>query len=134
MAKTSAREGAGLRILLVEDYFLIAMDTKEQLGTLLQADIEVASTTALAFAAIEHAEASGRPFDVAVIDIDLNGANAMPLAEFLQDHQMPFIFATGYPTAQVIPERFRSTPTVSKPYDFEALALAVVKAASRAPN
>jgi hypothetical protein len=44
-----------------------------------------------------------------------------PLADQLSAQGIPFILMTGYDTSN-LPERFRSAPRVSKPFDPAALA------------
>jgi hypothetical protein len=59
--------------------------------------------------------------NLAILDINLNGEMVYPLAEELSEEGIPFILMTGYDTSS-LPERFRSAPRVSKPFDPEVLA------------
>lgn len=101
----------GLRILLVEDEFFLACSLEEELRSYGCAVIgPFADVTAAA-------EAVGRErFDFAILDINLNGEMAYPLADALSDLGIPFLFLSGYSRSN-LPERFRASPQVSKPYD-----------------
>ncbi|MCO5062903.1 MAG: response regulator [Rhizobiaceae bacterium] len=59
--------------------------------------------------------------DLAVLDINLNGAKVFDLAAELQEKDIPFIFATGYGN-DFLPERFADTPRWEKPFDITSLA------------
>jgi DNA-binding response OmpR family regulator len=54
--------------------------------------------------------------DFAILDTNLNGEMVYPLAEELLRHGIPFLFLTGY-DASDLPDRFRTIPRVSKPFD-----------------
>jgi DNA-binding response OmpR family regulator len=59
--------------------------------------------------------------DAAVLDINVGGAVIFPVADVLQRRGIPFIFATGY-GSKTLPPRFSDSPTLSKPFSYEALA------------
>lgn len=100
----------GLRVLLVEDESLIAMLIEDALCDLNCAVAAVAATLGDALD-----KASSVDFDVAILDVNLNGSPAYPVAELLVRRQIPFIFATGY-GASGVPEAFRSIPLLAKPF------------------
>ncbi len=56
------------------------------------------------------------PPDPALVDVDLNGEPSFALAERLEHQGVPFLFATGYDPALVLPEGFRAAPVLAKPY------------------
>lgn len=99
------------RILVVEDEFLVA--------ALLEADLAAAGCTVVgpftnlgsAMQAV-HDEA----FDLAVLDVNLNGEMVYPLADVLSARAIPFVFLSGY-GAQSVPEKYRPAPRIAKPYD-----------------
>lgn len=106
---------AAARILIAEDEFLVAI--------LLEQDVTEAGYRAVgpftrfgdALAAIGQGN-----FDLALLDINMNGHMAYPLAEELLRSGRPFIFLSGY-GAQDMPERFRGCPRITKPYDASTL-------------
>ena len=60
-------------------------------------------------------------FDIAILDVNVNGKVITPVAEAVQLRGLPFIFATGY-GAQGLPEKFRDRPALQKPFQIETLA------------
>ena len=72
-------------------------------------------------------------FDVAILDVNLNGQSISPVVEILIERGLPFVFATGY-GQRGVPEPYRQTPTLQKPFEVEALALAIEAAAPAARN
>jgi CheY-like chemotaxis protein len=67
--------------------------------------------------------------DAAVLDVNLRGEMAFPIADRLQSDAIPFLFATGY-GALGIPERWRGFPVVQKPFRLSELASALEAAVS----
>lgn len=101
---------SGRLILVVEDDYLIVDDMLHSLRSRQARIAGPAATVADALAVIECTSA----IDAAVLDINLRGERVFPVAEVLIERGVPFIFATGYDTAQ-IPERFAGFPTCKKP-------------------
>ena len=54
-----------------------------------------------------------------------------PVVEVLIARGLPFVFATGY-GQRGVPEPYRQTPTLQKPFQADALAQAIKAAAPRA--
>jgi DNA-binding response OmpR family regulator len=106
---------AGKRILVVEDDYLIASDLRRQL---VAASAEVIGPVADVEGACRLIEAD-LP-DAAVLDVDLNGRWSLPLADRLALAGVPHIFVTGY-DAQILPDAYRATPRLTKPYADAAL-------------
>jgi Response regulators consisting of a CheY-like receiver domain and a winged-helix DNA-binding domain len=65
-----------------------------------------------------------RPIDAAVLDANLNGRSAIPVAEALARRGIPFVFATGYAESGGPPGGF-DAPVIRKPYDVTQVAAAV---------
>jgi CheY-like chemotaxis protein len=109
----------GMRILVVEDEFFVALvveETLQSLGCTVLGpfpDLEQATETAVRQAV-----------DGAVLDINLGGEMVYPLAEYLQRHGVPFVFTTGYAIADM-PEHFRGFACLRKPVDANTLEQAV---------
>ncbi|HEX6860363.1 MAG TPA: HWE histidine kinase domain-containing protein [Caulobacteraceae bacterium] len=110
----------GLRILIVEDSVLLALELE---AGLVEAGAEV---VAVAVDLDEAVEALRQPFDAAVLDVNLNGRLVTPLAETLQDRKVPFVFATGYGETGA-PDGFEA-PIVRKPYNVHQIVNALVEA------
>jgi CheY-like chemotaxis protein len=99
------------RVLVVEDEYLVAMLVEDMLETLGFQVAEIASNIDAAAAAAERGE-----FDVAILDVNLNGAMSSPIADILARRSIPFIFATGYGNSGPH-ERFAETPSLQKPFE-----------------
>jgi light-regulated signal transduction histidine kinase (bacteriophytochrome) len=122
---------AGLRVLLVEDQFVIALDAEQLLKEAGAAEIDIAATPAEA----ERILASFRP-DIALLDVNLGRVTSLGVAEKLTTLGVPFIFATGYGDSQMIGEAFSSVPVVRKPYSKQTLleGLAEARRAATSPQ
>ena len=114
----------GVKVLIVEDAVLLALE--------LEAGLEEAGAVVVGAAAdLEEAERMlALSFDVAVLDANLNGKSVIPVARALAARGTPFIFATGYDEAGVVPEGF-TAPVVRKPYNVRQIAAALVVALGR---
>ena len=111
----AADRPARRRVLVVEDEYLVAMLVEEMLESLGYDVAQVAPTLEAAMNAATNAS-----FDVAILDINLNGNPSVPIAEVLMARSIPFIFATGYGPAG-LDSRFALTPTLQKPFYEEEL-------------
>lgn len=107
----------GLRVLVVEDEALVAMDLEMILEDLGCSVVGPVMRFDRALELIDKDVAA----DVAILDVNLGGQQVFPLAERLMDRHLPIIFATGYDWSAV-PEKWRSWPTLQKPYTVEDVA------------
>jgi DNA-binding response OmpR family regulator len=97
------------RVLVVEDEFLLSNLLTQDLRAAGYEIVGPCSNLAMAL----HA-AGNETFDAAVLDINLRGELVYPAAEKLAERQIPFVFLSGYATANM-PERFRAYPRIAKP-------------------
>ena len=81
---------------------------------------ELGYTVAAEAAGIEEAlEATkNADFDLAILDADLKGQPALPVADALVTRGTPFVFATGYGE---VPEPYRGWPMLTKPFQMDGL-------------
>lgn len=114
---------ADLRVLLVEDQMLIAMDVEATLLEHGATQVVTASSADEALAAIRK-----QAPDIGVLDVNLGSGTSIPVAEELRRRNIPFVFATGYGDGSTIPVELRSAPTVRKPYEGESLILTMERA------
>jgi CheY-like chemotaxis protein len=121
--RTSA---AGLRVLVVEDEMMIRMLLQGMLSDLGHTVAAEAGAIKEAMTLAEQAE-----FDLALLDVNLNGQPITPVVEILKQRGVPFVFASGYGVSGV-PEPYRTSPTLQKPFQTEALAAAIATAAPNA--
>lgn len=110
------------RVLIVEDEMLIAMMLQDMVA---DAGLEVEGVANSLNAGIDLA--SKADFDLAILDVNLNGEEVYPVAEILQRRGIPFIFSTGYGAGGIRSE-FDDAPQVVKPFQ-QNLLMAAMKAA-----
>ena len=109
----------GGSVFLVEDEVMIRMmvaDMLEELGYSIAAeagDIEQA---------LQLARTTN--FDVAILDVNVNGKLISPVAEVIAGRNRPFIFATGY-GPQGLPPEYRDRPALQKPFQMDGLAAVI---------
>ncbi|MGE3477217.1 MAG: response regulator [Rhodospirillaceae bacterium] len=107
---------AGLNVLLVEDEFLIALDAEEMLRELGAANVTIAGTFEDAQKRIGE-----QAFDLAVLDVNLNGRKSFPLAEQLLKRGTPVVFGTGYNLITRQMDGYEAGVCVTKPYTAASL-------------
>jgi CheY-like chemotaxis protein len=117
------RSGSQRRVLVVEDEMIVAMLVEDMMGDLGFEVAGVAGRLNDAFKLLETTD-----FDVAVLDVSLNGELVFPFARALEERHLPFIFATAY-GARGIPHEFATHPVVQKPFRTQDLAQAIERVA-----
>lgn len=111
--------GERLRVLIVEDEMLVAMNIEDMLLDLGHEVAGIASRLEPALSLAAEAD-----FDFALLDVNLAGFPSFPVAAVLRDRGLPFLFATGYGIKGII-EEFRSYPVLQKPFRGMDLDLAI---------
>jgi len=111
-----------LRILLVEDSFLIVM-TLEALFDDLGWEI-VGPATRRSDALVLARSAS---FDAALLDVNLDGDMSWEVAEVLKERDIPFIFSTGYDVASILPVGLAGSIVIGKPFRLADLEMRLRK-------
>jgi PAS domain S-box-containing protein len=107
--------GPRRRVLLVEDETLIAMMME---GLLRDLELEVVGpfgTVHDALEAVRH-----EAIDAAILDVNLGGEMAYPIAQLLQAKKVPFVFMTGY-GSETITMPFANVRVFQKPLEREVL-------------
>ncbi len=115
------------RVLIVEDEAVIAMALEmflEELGA------QVVATAGNVQDALQ--KATCEDFDLAFLDINLNGQKAHVLPGVLQRRHKPFAFVTGYGDEGVL-EAHADAPVVAKPFSRGAISTALETLKSRLP-
>jgi DNA-binding response OmpR family regulator len=113
--QTQGLELNGARVLVIEDEFYIADDLRRTLKAAGAELVGPYSTVATASRAVDDGH-----FDCAVIDLNLHGESAIPIAERLFQDGKSFAIATGY-ALDALPEHLKHVPRVEKPFDPPAL-------------
>ncbi|GIL39841.1 response regulator [Roseiterribacter gracilis] len=98
------------RILVVEDEMLLVMLLED---TLSDAGFEMVFAArvdlAIAMATVE-------PLDGALLDVNVSGVPAFPVADVLRKRGIPFAFLTGYGRSGVRAD-LADAPVIGKPFD-----------------
>jgi DNA-binding response OmpR family regulator len=105
-----ARSLEGLRVLVVEDDYLISLlfdDMLTAAGCVVVGPLP-RLTDALEAAANENC-------DAAVLDVNLGGERVYPVAKILAARHVPFIFVTGY-SGDALPREYAEQPRIAKPF------------------
>lgn len=118
---------SGLRVLVVEDSFLVAEVIAE---TLEEGGCDVVGPIARVAQALPIARRE--PLNGAVLDINLAGEFSFPVAEALAKRGVPFLFLTGYGDLAVLPSRLRQITVVHKPFSPDELIEATAARFGRA--
>lgn len=114
------------RALIAEDSLLILIGLEMLLESHEVAIVGPASTLAELLALVRQGG-----FEIAVLDINLHNELSYPAADLLTERGIPFVFTTGY-TTDSMPQRFKDTPCIQKPYRPDALMALVEVAFSHA--
>src|SRR5450755_3793242 len=91
---------SGRRVLVVEDEMIVAWLLQDMLADLGCVVVGPAASINEALVMID-AEA----FDVAVLDVNLNGKMSYPIADVLASRGVPFLFSTGYDKDRLLASR-----------------------------
>ncbi|MFK0276218.1 response regulator [Ensifer sp. NPDC090286] len=100
--------GPPLRILVVEDEFLLAADLADRLEA---AGYAVAGPASSVRVALETIAAD--PPDAAILDIQLTDGKSFPVAQRLAELGRPVVFLTSF-GRDVLPDDFKQAPHISK--------------------
>src|SRR5258708_36470654 len=94
----TATRSEGCSVFLVKDEVMIRMmvaDMLEELG------YSVAAEAGEIGEAVKLAQSTA--FDLAILDVNVNGKVITPVAELIKARNLPFLFATGYGSARLAP-------------------------------
>jgi CheY-like chemotaxis protein len=112
------------RILVVEDEMVVAMLVEDMIAEL---GYELAGIVSRVDDAMKLVDTDD--FDVAVLDVHLNGRLIFPFADALARRRIPFMFATGY-GERGIPREHAHCPVIQKPFRAEDLRRALARLAA----
>jgi CheY-like chemotaxis protein len=100
----------GLRVLVVEDEALVALQLEDMLAELGCAIVGPASRVGQALQMLGAGKV-----DAAVLDLNVAGELVYPVADALANRGLPYIFATGY-SANGVAKPYRRHPILQKPF------------------
>ena len=111
----------GIRVLVVEDEPIIALDIRQQLAS---AGFEVLGPATSVASALQLIAEPG--CDVAILDVNLGNETSEPIAQKLQASGKPFVVLSGYPTDNLAPS-LKGATFLTKPVLMAELVAAVRK-------
>lgn len=110
---------AGKTILIVEDEYFLADETRQKLELLGGTVVGPAANVEDALQLIFSSEIDG-----AILDVHLGDEFVFPVAEELEAADVPFVFATGYDVS-IIPAKFSGFALCEKPTELGKIAFAL---------
>lgn len=110
----------GCKALIVEDEMLVLFGIENVLT-----ESHCATATA---ATVDQALAllDGHAFDLAILDVNLNGAPSYEVADALAERGIPYVFSTGY-DRPALGGSYGDRPVLTKPYSSKQLLRALTK-------
>jgi DNA-binding response OmpR family regulator len=109
------------RILIVEDETMISMLLEDMVCDLGGHVVGAAATFEQAMTLALEAD-----FDLAILDVNVDGLVVYPVADVLRHRGIRFIFMTGYDSS-IIPQRYRHNCVLSKPFSHQTFSDTVGK-------
>lgn len=100
---------AGCRVLIVEDERLVAKYIEVIVNEMGGEIVGPFGHLSAAISAVDSER-----FDIALVDMNLQGDKSFPIAELLLQRQIPFAFMSGYDASE-LPPNLQATPSIQKP-------------------
>ena len=106
-------------VLVVEDEVMIRMMVTDML-------VDLGHSIAAEAGEIDEALrlAESADFDLAILDVNVNGRTIEPVAKVIERRKLPLLFSTGY-SVDALPESFRGRPALQKPFRIDTLQSAI---------
>jgi DNA-binding NtrC family response regulator len=119
----------GKRILIVEDDASLASLIEEYLINAGAIVLGIVHTVSGALEMITAALLAGG-IDAVVLDLNLQGERAWPVADLVDEHRIPFVLQTGY----IDWIQGSQMPVISKPYQMESLLQVLAEICAAEPG
>jgi two-component SAPR family response regulator len=97
-------------ILIVEDAYLVGLQLKADLESVGAEVVGPVPTVAKALELLER-----HSITCAILDVNLGHEDSTPIAQKLQDSNIPFLFITGYRASDVATDEFTNPVVLRKP-------------------
>mgnify|MGYP002621404235 CR=1 FL=1 len=120
----SANPLQGLRVLVLEDEYLIALDVEQMCrdhgaeDVVILRRLDELGDDPLAMLNVQ----------LAIVDVRLGGDTTLEFARLLADNGIPLVFATGYAETEQLFEAFPGVAVIGKPYSSDVLIAALCAA------
>lgn len=108
-----------LRILIVEDESMVAMDLKDIVTAVVPAVVMVTASVASTERVLNE------PFDLVFLDVDVTDGQTFGIARSLEEKCVPYVFVSGS-SVNCLPPEFRATQFIPKPYRREQIERALL--------
>jgi CheY-like chemotaxis protein len=120
--ETAAPPARKASVLVVEDEVMIRMMVTDML-------VDLGHSIAAEAGEIDEALrlAESADFDLAILDVNVNGRTIEPVAKAVERRKLPLLFSTGY-SVDALPESFRGHPSLQKPFRIDTLQSAIDEA------
>jgi two-component SAPR family response regulator len=119
----------GRRVMIVEDELLVAMEMESLLEEQGCSVLGPAPTVDRALDLLDRE----RP-DAAILDVNLDGQTAIPVAAALNAQGIPFLLATGYGNAQGSAPELKDAPRIDKPVSHDRLVRVLARILKSEPS
>lgn len=126
--KADESADVGRRVLVVEDEPMIRLLLDDMLTDLGYSMAAEAGRLDEALTVAKQAD-----FDLAILDVNLNGQPVTPVVDVLVERGVPFVFVSGY-ARRGIPEEHSTIPLLQKPFQVEGLARVLATMVPKQPN
>ena len=103
-------EQSEIRILIVEDSPVIAIDTEEMVRSMGYHAVGPLGNMADALVAAEAEQ-----INAAIVDLNIRGAKPFPILQKLERRGIPFLIVSGYADWRM-PDEWSDRPRLAKPY------------------
>src|SRR5438067_9592656 len=118
----NARSLQGVRVLVVEDEFIIALEIQSDLEDAGATVVGPAYTLVMALELAAHADISA-----ATLDLRLGRDSVRPVAQILAKRGIPFVFYTGQSANDPVRAEWPRSKAISKPAEAEEIIQAVAE-------
>ena len=117
---------SGLRVLVVEDELVIAMELENLLRRLGCIALDAVPTIQQALGVL-----ASEQLDLVVLDVNLQGQRVTPVAEALKERSVPFVVVTGYGSERLPEKALQDAPCLRKPVNGKQLASVIADILAR---
>ncbi len=127
-AASEEMNGRKLRILIVEDEAVVALQVKHDLEAAGHKVVALATNLSQGMQLADSSE-----IDVAFLDVRLGDDLSTAVAENLLKRGIPFAFGTGFEDDSILPGHLRAIPRLVKPYEADSVSR-LLASLSKAPS
>jgi two-component sensor histidine kinase len=118
--------GEGLRVLVVEDSFMILSALELAFASFGWTMVGPATRVQRAMAMVNTER-----FDAVLLDVNLDGEMSWDVAVALKARGVPFVLSTGYAIGELLPPFLQGSTFIRKPYKSEDLERSILSAEAR---